>query len=431
MGTLHIETFSFEFSEGTWKENLTNKLKASNVNFAQRNMGDILNILKESGNVREITELFLTFLDLSKSNGYSVQKLQEIVLSRNNPREQAFYDIFSPIYQAYEEYLTRTNSIDFHDMLIKAAKFINEGKYKTNFKYIVIDEFQDFSASKSMLIQALCEQNPEAKLFCVGDDWQSIFRFTGSDISLMTNFENAYGFTRKNQLVITNRFNSRIAVVSNQFILKNPNQIKKEVRSDKAVSDEAVEIRYKKSSNETEQLLLEIFNSLNKSITGPKATVFLLGRYKFNKPENLPKIQNQFKNLSIEFLTIHGSKGAEADYVIIMDVLSGKYGLPSEVTDDPLLGIVLSKTDPYPHAEERRLMYVAMTRARHKVFIITENGKQSVFVLELEGSKKPEENIIRCRECGGEMVKRQGPYGEFLGCLNFPNCTYKVNMQGY
>lgn len=423
-----VKTFSYEFSDRDWKENLTSKLKNLNVSFSQRNMAEILNTLKESGSVREITDLFLTFLDLSKSNGYSVQKLQEIILFRNNPRERAFVDIFFPIYQAYEEYLTGTNSIDFHDMLIKAANFVSEGRYGTNFRYIVIDEFQDFSASKSMLIQALCEQNQEAKLFCVGDDWQSIFRFAGSDISLMINFEEAYGFTRKNQLVITNRFNNSIAVVSNQFILKNPNQIKKEVRSDKAVADEAVEIRYKKSSNETEQLLLEIFNTLNKSITGPKATIFLLGRYKFNKPENLPKIQSQFKNLSIEFLTIHGSKGAEADYVIILDVLSGKYGLPSEVTDDPLLGIVLSKTDPYPHAEERRLMYVAMTRARHKVFIITENGKQSMFVLELEGSDKPGADIIRCRECGGEMTKRQSRYGEFLGCINFPDCTYKINM---
>ncbi|MFA5990850.1 MAG: UvrD-helicase domain-containing protein [Candidatus Doudnabacteria bacterium] len=422
-----VETFSYEFSEGNWKELLTGKLKVLNVSFSQQNMTEILNTLKESGNVRQINDLFVTFLDLSKSNGYSVQKLKEIILSRNNPREQAFGDIFSPIYQAYEEYLTRTNSIDFHDMLIKAASFVNEGKYKTNFKYIIIDEFQDFSASKSMLIQALCEQNPEVKLFCVGDDWQSIFRFAGSDISLMTNFEEAYGFTRKNQLVVTNRFNNRLAVVSNQFILKNPNQIIKEVRSDKTISDEAVEIRYKKNTKDTEQLLLEILNTINKKASAQKATVFLLGRYKFNKPENFSKIQSQFKNLSIEFLTIHASKGSEADYVIILDVLSGKYGLPSEVTDDPLLGIVLSKTDSYPHAEERRLMYVAMTRARHKVFIITENGKQSVFVLELEGSNKHEVNIIRCHECGGEMIKRQGRYGEFLGCTNFPNCTNKIN----
>lgn len=426
-----VETFSYEFMERNWKDLLTSNLLSRNVNFSQRNIGEIFSTLKESGNIRQIVELFGTFLDLSKSNGYTLPKLQSIVLTRNSPRELAFLDIFSPLYQAYQEYLTQTNSIDFHDMLIKAANFINEGRYKTNFKYVIIDEFQDFSASKYSLVKALCEQNPDAKLFCVGDDWQSIFRFAGSDISLMTNFEEAYGFTRKNQLVITNRFNNGLAVVSNQFILKNPHQIKKEVRSEKSASGEAVEILYKKNTNDTEHLLEEIFISLNRTASEKtKATVFLLGRYKYNKPENLSKYQNEYKNLSIEFLTIHASKGAEADYVIIIDVLSGKYGFPSEVTDDPLLEIVLSKGDSYPHAEERRLMYVAMTRARHKVFIITEDGKQSVFVLELEGSKNSNAPTMRCEDCGGEMMKREGPtYGSFYSCINFPKCSYKVNIK--
>ncbi|HAM95757.1 MAG: Helicase IV [Candidatus Azambacteria bacterium GW2011_GWB2_46_37] len=429
--TILVETFSYEFTERNWMERLTSKLQAHNVNFSKRNIGEIFSTLKASGSVKQIVELFGTFLDLSKSNGYTLPKLQSIILSRNSTRELAFFDIFSPIYQAYEKYLDRTNSIDFHDMLIKAANFINEGQFKTNFKYIIIDEFQDFSKSKYLLVKALCEQNPGVKLFCVGDDWQSIFRFAGSDISLMTNFEEDYGFTRKNQLIITNRFNNQLAVVSNQFILKNPHQIKKEVRSEKTVFGEAVEILHKRNTNDTEQLLREILSSLNKTAAGERkiATVFLLGRYKHNKPGDFLKYQNQYKKLSIEFLTIHASKGTEADYVIIMDVLAGKYGFPSEVTDDPLLEIVLSKGDSYPHAEERRLMYVAMTRARHKVFIITEDGRQSVFVLELEGSKNPNTTTMRCEDCGGEMVKRKGPYGTFYGCINYPKCDFKVNIR--
>lgn len=426
-----VETFSYEFTEKNWKELLTSKLQDHHVNFSERNIEEIFSVLKKSGEVKQIVGLFGTFLDLSKSNGYTLPKLQSIILFRNNARELAFFDIFSPIHQAYEEYLNQTSSIDFHDMLIKAANFINEGRYKTNFKYLIIDEFQDFSKSKSRLVKALCEQNSDIKLFCVGDDWQSIFRFAGSDISLMTKFEEEYGFTRKNQLIITNRFNNRLAVVSNRFILKNPHQIQKEVRSEKTASGKAVEIRYKRNTNDTEELLREILSSLNKTAAGEKniATVFLLGRYKHNKPDDFSKYQNQYKKLSIEFLTIHASKGTEADYVIIMDVLSGKYGFPSEITDDPLLEIVLSKGDSYPHAEERRLMYVAMTRARHKVFIITEDGRQSVFVLELEGSKNPNTTTMRCEDCGGEMIKRQGSYGSFYGCINFPECGYKVNIR--
>ena len=222
-----IETFSYEFTERNWTEQLIGKLRSHNVSFSRRNIGEIFETLKSSGNVKQIVELFGTFLGLSKSNGLDLSKLQSTVSSRNSARELAFLEIFSPIYKAYEEYLTKTKSIDFDDMLIKATHFINEGRYKTNFKYIIIDEFQDFSTSKFLLVKALCEQNHDTKLFCVGDDWQSIFRFTGSDISLMANFEESYGFTRKNQLVVTNRFNDRIAVVSNKFILKNPHQIKK------------------------------------------------------------------------------------------------------------------------------------------------------------------------------------------------------------
>lgn len=423
-----IETFSYEFAEHTWKVNLENKLKSLGVIFYRPDPQEIYSLLEKSGNVREITELFSTFLDLCKSNSYTLPILREKIWSRKNAREMAFYEIFSPIYQSYEDYLSKTNYIDFHDMLIKSSDFVNRGLYHANYKYIIIDEFQDFSVSKYKLIKALCEQNPETKLFCVGDDWQSIFRFAGSDISLMTNFEEAYGYTRKNQLVITNRFNNSIAIVSNKFILKNPSQIKKEVVSGKTIADEAISIFYKKGKN-TENIFYEILNDLNinASQKGIIESVFLLGRYKFNKPEDLPKYLHKYKNLNVEFLTIHAAKGSEADYVIILDVTSGKYGFPSEITDDPLLEIVLSKVDSYPHAEERRLMYVAMTRARDKVFIITEDKNKSAFVLEIEGEKKYNTNTKRCEDCGGELVVRKGKYGTFWGCENFPECTYISN----
>ncbi|MEQ1500351.1 MAG: UvrD-helicase domain-containing protein [Parcubacteria group bacterium] len=422
-----IETFSYEFTEHTWKENLKNRLQSVGVTFFQPDPKEVYSLLEKSGNIREITELFSTFLDLCKSNSYTLPKLRERIWSRRNAREMAFYEIFSPIYQSYEDRLSKTNSIDFHDMLIKAADFISRGLYHANYKYVIIDEFQDFSVSKYVLVKAICDQNPDTKLFCVGDDWQSIFRFAGSDISLMTNFEEAYGYTRKNQLVITNRFNNSIAIVSNKFILKNPNQIKKEVTSGKIVTDEAVSIFYKKGEN-TEKLFHEILGSLNTDAVqkGKISSVFLLGRYKFNKPEDLSKYLHQYKNLNVEFLTIHAAKGSEADYVIILDVTSGKYGFPSEITDDPLLEIVLSKGDPYPHAEERRLMYVAMTRARDKVFIITEDINKSAFVLEMEGEKNPNNTKRKCQDCGGQLVRRKGPYGVFWGCDNFPDCTYTL-----
>jgi len=241
----------------------------------------------------------------------------------------------------------------------------------------------------------------------------------------MKNFEQSYGFTRHNKLTTTNRFNNQLATISNQFILKNPNQIEKQLKSEKNIVGDAIKIFSKKKNGDIERFLDEIIGSLDKRALENKktATVFLLGRYKHNIPQKFAQLRQQYKNLRIKYLTVHAAKGSEADYVIIMDVISGKYGFPAEIADDPLLGIVLSQSDPYPYAEERRLMYVAMTRARNKVFVITENGVRSLFVAELE-EFDPKSSAVHCKECGGKMVIRQSKYGAFYGCGNFPKCNY-------
>jgi DNA helicase-4 len=429
--TTLIETFSYEFTEKNWQQLLVEKLDSRGVRRTQIGMGEVFSSLATETDVKKIVDLFAIFLDLSKSNDYSLQKLKEKVAVRGNVREQAFFELFAPIYSEYEAYLEKNGLIDFHDMLIRAAQYVQEGKASVKLKYIIIDEFQDFSMSKYHLVKALCDKNPEAKLFCVGDDWQSIFRFTGSDISLMTKFEENYGFTKKNQLVISNRFNDRLAVVSNRFILKNPQQINKEVTAHKHMSSEAVKIFSSKSYDDADHLLREILQTINREVLRMKknASVFVLGRYNHNKPHNFATYQKEYKNFTLDFLTIHSAKGSEADYVIIVDMISGKYGFPSGVADDPLLGIVLSEGESYPHAEERRLMYVAMTRARHKVYIITEDHHKSVFVLELEGSNHTEEELVYCAKCGGEMTKRKGPYSHFYGCTNFPRCKYTKTIE--
>ena len=420
-----IETYSYEFQERNWREMLIKKLNKYGVKYSPRNIKEILSTLRSSNKVKQIVELIATFMDLCKSNGYNLSELEEIIKKRDNPRELAFFEIFSPIFTKYENYLAQNDCIDFHDMLIRATQFVRESRYRAKFKYIIIDEFQDFSVSKRDLIKALCKQNPSNKLFCVGDDWQSIFRFAGSDISLMRNFEQYYGFTRHNKLTTTNRFNNQLATISNQFILKNPNQIEKQVKSEKNIAGDAIKIFSKKKNGDIERFLDEILGYLNKRALENKktATVFLLGRYKHNIPQKFAQLRQQYKNLRIKYLTVHAAKGSEADYVIIMDVISGKYGFPAEITDDPLLEIVLSQYDSYPYAEERRLMYVAMTRTRNKVFIITENGAQSLFVAELKEFDS-ESSIVRCKECGGKMVIRQSKYGTFYGCDNFPECSY-------
>ena len=141
--TILIETFSYEFNEGSWETLLMEKLKAHKVRFELRPIEEILSDLRSNGTVKQVVELFATFLDLTKSNGYTLDTLREKIIARRNPREKAFFEVFAPIHKAYEDHLTQTHSIDFHDMLIKAAKAIESSRFVANYKYIVIDEFQD------------------------------------------------------------------------------------------------------------------------------------------------------------------------------------------------------------------------------------------------------------------------------------------------
>ncbi len=422
-----IETFSYEFSEHIWEQQFIAKLENLRVPLKQRSPQEVLKTLRDSGHVFQIVTLFLTFLDLAKANHYFANQLEGLVAKRNKPREIAFINLFLSIYKKYEGYLEVTKTIDFHDMLNRATELINEGKLADNFKYVIIDEFQDFSVSKNQLVRALCGKSPETKLFCVGDDWQSIFRFAGSDVSLMTNFEKYHGYTDNLRLTRTNRFDSRLAAITNVFIMKNPHQIRKEISATHTLNQSPLEIEIAKSIDGKDVLLSKILDALNQeaSKNGKSTTVMLLGRYKFNKPKNFETYKKSYRNLQIDFLTIHRSKGLEADYVIILDVIEGKYGFPSNVTDDPILEIVLSESESFPHAEERRLMYVALTRARKKVFIMTLSGQISPFVLELEVDIKKSDNAMICPQCSGIAVQRRGPYGDFYGCSNFPQCRWK------
>jgi DNA helicase-4 len=381
-----IETFSYEFIDGNWREKLTKKLKDNKVKFFPKNENEIKAFISQEIKVKKIIELFDSFLSLSKSSGYTLDDIKKKIDANNVIREKVFFELYRKIYHSYNNYLRESSTIDFHDMLTGSANAIRKNVVKYSIKYIIIDEFQDFSKSKYNLIKALCDQNPEAKLFCVGDDWQSIYRFAGSDVSLMTDFEQLYGFTRKYQLVITNRFNDKLAQASNHFILKNPNQIRKEVEAKRSAGFKVIEVLTNKSAEDAQFKLENILSMLNgkAEAVGINSSINILGRYRHEEPKKIAEYQIKFKNLKIQFLTIHKSKGLESDYVIIVDVVNGKYAFPTEITDDPLLGLVLSKNESYPHAEERRLMYVAMTRARHKVFVMTEAEKKSIFALELE-----------------------------------------------
>jgi len=376
--TLLIETYSWERTEGILLANLKEKLTSAGVRLSRIPPEEIFDRLNKLGLVHPFARLTATFLNLFKSSCKTVHDLLE--QSKGMPdysRTKAFLDLFEEICDDYEESLGE--EIDFNDMINRAEVYLAKGMSKFGFKYILVDEFQDISQSRFRLLGTLLEQNPLAKLFCVGDDWQSIYRFTGSDVSLMTDFDNHFCPSERLELGRTFRFDSYLCDFSSKFILKNPNQIKKHLTSDIETAAPSVTLLW---SEKTEDTILEVLQRIESS-EERNATVFIIGRYNHQRPPNLSQLRKQHTKLAISYLTAHSSKGKEADYVIIIGLTSRGYAFPSQIEDDPLLDLVLTKKELIPNAEERRLFYVAVTRAKKHAYLIADMKRSSTFAREI------------------------------------------------
>lgn len=440
-GTRLIATYSYEFSDGNWQELLEKKLKETGVRIGLIDINDIMETLMMPEAVMEITNLMRSFLNLFKSAAMTVPDLWKRVGERGQqPREKAFVELFVPVYEQYEQYLSEAGGIDFHDMLGKAASLIGDGAVRRQYRYLVVDEFQDISVAKYRLIMALRKANPNLKLYCVGDDWQSIFRFTGSDVSLMADFERFFGYTRRMKLEVSNRFCANIAEASNDFVLRNPIQIRKQVHSNYALDGGGIQVLTQTpGAADLTESVLDKLDGLAKAMSDTNKQpvtlkVFILGRFSLANHRNYSSVmikdwQKRCSNLKIVFSTVHSAKGLTADFVIIIDVINGLLGFPCRIQDDPLLNIVLSEPEEYPFAEERRLMYVALTRARHKAFVLTQAGKESPFALELKRGRIETRPIYRCQRCGGRWVLRTSRFGKFLSCKNYPRCGGKLDLR--
>ena len=461
--TTLLETYSWEQKEGNLIKNLTNKLTNQNVKLNPLSDDDLWKYL--TANIPEdidvFTQLINTFLVLFKSNNENIKTLVSKALQDNDKRATCFLELFEPIYINYENYLKEKEEIDFSDMINIATKTITTNQYTSDYDYIIIDEFQDISKSRYQLIKALLDQKPSTKLFCVGDDWQSIYRFAGSDIGIFTGFEEYFktstlkNFNRKtNSSIIeqTYRFDNKLIDVSSNFILKNPNQIVKSLKSNKQSDVEAITFhKYndadKKGTNQY-IALDKAFKEIIKSNPKSKTSILFLGRYEFdykaltklnyinirydnkNRPYKITYVNNDL--LDLNFMTVHSAKGLEADYIIILNGNSGTYGFPSEISDDPLLNFLLSKADQFPNGEERRLFYVALTRAKKHVHILSSIENSSKFVDEIKENEPI--TAIKCDWCdNGKLIERKGPYGYFYSCNNSYYCNYtrKINTEDF
>lgn len=424
-----IETFSYEKSEGTLLQNLKNNLENYGVTFNKIPEDRVFKEINEVGYVNSFVYLLSTFLNLYKSSNLTLDQLKKKAFKfKDQERAKAFVEVFSFIITSYNNYLISKNQVDFNDMIYYSQGYLKTNGNLANYRYVLVDEFQDISQSRHKLLSTIVDQNPDCKLFCVGDDWQSIYRFTGSDMSLMRDFENHFGYTKLMFLEKTFRFNDKICDFSSKFIMQNPNQIPKKLQAIESSEKQTVKIIISEDETETVEKILEEINA--KSLK--KQEIFIIGRYNYQKPDYLKLLRAKYSRLKIRFITAHKSKGTEADYVILIGMKSGVYGFPCQIDDDPLLNLVLSKEDNFPNSEERRLFYVAITRARKEAYLIADKSSVSQFIVE---ALTKDYNVkvfgkalgkTKCPDCETgfiEIVERK--YGPFYSCTNYPYCEYR------
>lgn len=400
-GTQLLVTSSADFHYSDIRDKLRKLLDYAGVPIQEKTDEELYDLVLPKGSKQEkaFIRLVVTFVTLVKSSCKSVKEVLQQAKNADDERSVFIIKhIFQPVYERYVNALSDSNQIDFTDAILQATE-ICRSSHPVEYDYIIVDEFQDISVDRYNFLKVLREGNPPAKLYCVGDDWQSIYRFSGSDMALFNQFPEYFGATEINKIETTYRFGEPLVSLSSNFIQRNKAQIQKNIHS--FSSEMRTELEFyaydrRDYCNTIGQLVA--FIPSDKSI-------FLLGRYSFDDyylsfMYQSIKEGNRFYYViggrKIEFLTVHKSKGLEADYVILLQCNKDTYGFPSQVSDDPVLNYVLTKSDQFPYGEERRLFYVAITRAKIKTLILYDKRFPSVFVDEfLHPEKVSEESYVK------------------------------------
>lgn len=320
----------------------------------------IKRILQEM-DIDDLKKLIFTFINLYKSNYNDINYLLKLY-QKSHFINKIYFKIILEIYHIYNQELESSNLYDFNDMIKIATNNINNNQIKTNYKYIIIDEFQDTSLNRFKLINAIIKQN-NAKIFVVGDDYQSIYRFSGCNLDIFLNFNKLVNNLNIINLDYNYRNPKEIIDVANSFIMKNKNQIKKETICLKNINKPIKICFYKNKRTAIEKILKYI-----------DTKYLILGRN--NKDKDLFNVQDK------PFLTIHKSKGLEEDNIILINLTNNNNSLPSKIKNHKLINKII-KTDYYPYEEERRLFYVALTRTRNNIYLLVPKSNYSIFIKEL------------------------------------------------
>lgn len=474
-GTTLIYTFSSYNDRKPLLAHLREELEAKGFELRPRSNKEVMESLvagEENRYVRKLINLICRFISNFKVNGYTEDEFGRMYHSTQNVRSRLFLDICNDCYLEYARWLRENKAVDFEDMINESARIlteVKEMKQKLDFKYIIVDEYQDISRQRFDLTKALSEVT-DAKIIAVGDDWQSIYAFSGSDITLFTKFAEKMGYAKMLKIVRTYRNSQEVIDIAGNFIQRNSQQIPKQLVSPKRIEDPVVIYTYDSTfkgrdgnrrsganyalASAVETAIGQLLEYKKKENKEPGPILFL-GRFGFDGDHlersglfeyssRGSKIKSvKYPKLDITFMTAHSSKGLGYDDVIIVNGKNETYGFPSKIEDDPVLAFVIKGDRSIDYAEERRLFYVAMTRTKNRVFFIAPEQNPSEFLLELkrdyknvvlhgdwnedEAASKPKK---ACPLCGYPMqLKYKKAYGLRLYiCTNEPEvCSFMTN----
>lgn len=427
---------------------------------------------EENKYILKLVKLICVFINNFKTNGYNIDDFYRFQRSNANVRTKLFLDICKECYLEYSKKLAQCNALDFQDMINDSARILREkqiAKEVLDFKYIIVDEYQDISRQRFDLTKELSKLC-SAKIIAVGDDWQSIYAFSGSDITLFTHFCSIMGYGKELKITRTYRNAQEVIDIAGNFVQKNESQIKKSLISPKHIQKPVIIDTYSEEFDRKEfkgkggkyfhlgKKVEEIIGNIL-SDSKPNSSILLIGRYGFDAKnlcfsndfvydeKNNKIISKKYRQARLEFLTAHSSKGLGYDNVVIVNARNEIYGFPSKVDNDPVMQYVIKDDKSIEYAEERRLFYVAMTRTKNRVYIVTPEQHPSEFILELisdypnitlNGSINKDNStnvgtIKKCPICGYPLQLRwKKNYGLKLWmCTNEPEiCNYITNDIG-
>lgn len=473
-GTTLIYTFSKFNDKRSLLKHLQEKMEAAGFELTPRSNKEVMDKLiasEESRYVRKLVNLICRFITNFKTNGFAVDEFDRMYHSTTNVRSRLFLNICQDCYLEYQRYLKENSAVDFEDMINESARVlrqVKEMREKLRFKYIIVDEYQDISRQRFDLTTAISEVC-DGKIIAVGDDWQSIYAFSGSDISLFTKFQEKMGYAKLLKIVRTYRNAQDVIDIAGNFIQKNPTQIEKQLISPKNIDDPVIIYTYDSSykqrgddrrsgalyatANAVETALNQIMEYSRQAGKKDAGSILLLGRYGFDgdylersglfeyKTRGSKIKSVKYPQLDITFMTVHMAKGLGYDNVIVVNGKNETYGFPSKIEDDPVLSFVIKGDNSIDYAEERRLFYVAMTRTKNRVYFIAPEQNPSEFLLEIKHDYKSvvlngkwneeeiKQNLTRkvCPICGYPLQFRyKNAYG-----LKLYMCTNDQEMCGF